>query len=60
MHILRFADLIAAGHAVQDPARADRRRAIDTVGMRRSPGPHSVARAAERAYTGRGHTDGGL
>ena len=60
MHILRFADLIAAGRAVQDPARADRRRAIDTVGVRRSPGTHSDARVAQHAYPRRGHLNGGL
>jgi hypothetical protein len=49
-----------AGRAAPDPTRAGRRRAFNTVGVRRSPGPHSVARVAERAYTRRDHSSGGL
>jgi hypothetical protein len=36
-----------------------RRRAIDMVGVLCSPGPHSVAHAAELAYTRMGYSDGG-
>ncbi len=34
------------GRAAPDTARAGRRRAIDTVGVRHSPRPHSIARIA--------------
>jgi hypothetical protein len=49
-----------AGRAAHAPSRAGRRWAFDTVGVRRSPGPRSVARVAQHAYPRRGHSDGGL
>jgi NAD(P)-dependent dehydrogenase (short-subunit alcohol dehydrogenase family) len=42
----------------QGPAHAGRRRAIDTVGVLRSPGPHSVARVAGPAHPRVDHSDG--
>jgi len=47
-----------AGRAAQDPARAGCRRAFDMVGMRHSPGAHSVARIAGPAHPRVKHSDG--